>query len=77
MLPDYEQTREVYKTHEGRVLTLRCCLGLSREEFADQLGVDESALRDWEHGKRQPLRRNREKLEAMLDYFLAEVNRLL
>ena len=45
-----------------RVMTMRHCLGLSREEFAWRLGVDETSLRDWEQGKRRPLKRNREKL---------------
>ena len=48
-----------------RIVTLRRCLGLSREELAERLGVDESTLRDWEHGKRRALKRNLEKLDAV------------
>jgi DNA-binding transcriptional regulator YiaG len=49
------------------IVTLRRCLGLSREELAGQLGVDESKLRDWEHGKKRPLKRNLKRVEAVLD----------
>ena len=48
-----------------RIITLRCCLGLSREELAESLGVDESTLRDWEHGKRRPLKKNMERLDKV------------
>ena len=48
-----------------RTVTLRHCLGLSREELAERLGVDESTLRDWEHGKRRPLKRNLGRLEVL------------
>jgi transcriptional regulator with XRE-family HTH domain len=49
-----------------RILTMRRCLGLSREELAKQLGVDESTLRDWEHGRRKPLKSNLAKLDEVL-----------
>ena len=53
-----------------RIATLRRCLGLSRENLAKGLGVDESTLRDWEHGKRRPLKRNMEKLDGCSSDFL-------
>jgi DNA-binding transcriptional regulator YiaG len=48
-----------------RIVTLRRCLGLSREELAEPLRVDEFTLRDWEHGRRRPLKRNLEKLDEV------------
>jgi transcriptional regulator with XRE-family HTH domain len=48
-----------------RIVTIRRCLGLSREELAERLRVDESTLRDWEHGRRRPLKRNYAKLEEV------------
>jgi transcriptional regulator with XRE-family HTH domain len=53
-----------------RIVTLRRCLGLSREDLAERLGVDESTLRDWERGKRRPLKRNMEKLNEVLGSLL-------
>lgn len=50
-----------------RVVTMRHFLGLSREEFAERLGVDETTLRNWEHGKKRPLKRNMEKLDVWLN----------
>lgn len=50
-----------------RLITMRRCLGLSREGFAEQLGVDESTLRDWENGRRRPLRRNMRRLDEMFN----------
>ena len=48
-----------------RIVTLRRCLGLSREELAERLGVDESTVREWEHGKRRPLKKNTDNLDAV------------
>lgn len=49
-----------------RIVTLRRYLGLRREELAERLAVDKTTLRDWEHGKRRPLKANWEKLEVLL-----------
>ena len=49
-----------------RIVTMRRSLGLGREELAEGLGVDESTLRDWEHGRRRPLKRNVEKLAGIV-----------
>jgi len=51
-----------------RIVTMRRCIGLCREELAEQLGVDETTLRDWEHGKRRPIKRNLEKLDALFSF---------
>jgi transcriptional regulator with XRE-family HTH domain len=53
-----------------RIVTMRRCLGLSREELAGRLGVDESSLRHWEHGSRRPLKRNVDKLEVFFNPLL-------
>jgi DNA-binding XRE family transcriptional regulator len=52
-----------------QIVTMRRCRGLSREELAGRLGVDESTLRDWEHGERRPPKRNMEKLVEVFDSF--------
>jgi DNA-binding XRE family transcriptional regulator len=53
-----------------RIVTMRRCIGLSREELAERLGVDESSLRHWEHRRRRPLKRNMDKLEVFFNPLL-------
>jgi DNA-binding transcriptional regulator YiaG len=38
-------------------------LGMSQEEFAEAIGVDESALAAWETGDHRPSRNSRHRLE--------------
>jgi len=49
----------------GRTTRLRDALGLTRERFAEALGVSTSTLQRWERGGSKPSPREREFLEAL------------
>ena len=48
-----------------RITKLRDALGLTRERFAEALGVSTSTLQRWERGSSKPSPREREFLEAL------------
>lgn len=54
-------------TYGSRVMQLREELGLTREEFAERIGVPERTLQDIELGKvHRPQKKTREKIDAAL-----------
>jgi len=51
----------------GRIKQFRLIHGLSQEDFAKKIGVNESTIFSWEKGNHEPLPRKRELLEALLN----------
>ena len=51
----------------GRIKYYRIIHGLSQEDFAKKIGVNESTIFSWEKGDHEPLSRKRELLEALLN----------
>lgn len=62
--PPYDTSAQ---TLGERITTVRRCFGLKREELAERLGVDPTTLRNWEHEKRCPLKKNTEKLDVLFN----------
>lgn len=50
----------------ARLTLARRRLGLTQKQFAARLGVDESTVQKWETGQHRPIRRHRERLQALL-----------
>ena len=49
----------------AKIAKLRGALGLTRERFAEALGISTSTLQRWERGSSKPSPRERELLEAL------------
>lgn len=50
----------------SRLTQLRWRLGLTQAALAKRLGVDESSVASWERGAHRPIRRYRERVDALL-----------
>lgn len=58
-------------TSEG-IIALRTTLGLSREEFAKELGFLPQTIQSWENGKKTPGPRARSAMEYLADSKMAD-----
>ena len=65
----YDPVPQDHSTYAGKVLALRLQHGVSQEGLGKILQVDETSVRSWENGKRNPSKRMQQKI----DYFLVQM----
>lgn len=58
------------RSFEEEVMSLRWRLGLTQRELAEQLEVDESTIRGWEHGTQRPTGDFRDRVQVLLNSIL-------